>query len=196
MKAVLINIVRDIALLQCPEAAFYSEASFQLSLGIELFKRLGVTARLEMRVPGTGEYLDVFYQHKRSRIGIELKYKTRATTKPGFEYLNQGAQNNGRYDVLRDVERLESFKKANAIDKGFGIFVTNDKYYMSTIGASAGVAPFELSEGRIIPNTLKAGWVGRTSEIRLASSHSVKWISANRAPTEAEEVFQALIFEI
>ncbi len=196
MKTILTNIVHDIALLQRPETAFYSEASFQLSLGIELFKRLGVTARLEMRVPETGEYLDVFYQHQRCRVGVELKYKTRATTKPGFEYLNQGAQNNGRYDVLRDVERLESFKKSKVIDKGFGIFVTNDKYYMSTIGASAGVAPFELSEGRIIPNALKAGWVGRTGEIRLAGSHSVKWIAANRAATAAEEIFQALIFEV
>ena len=67
---------------------------------------------------------------------------------------------------------------------------------MSTIGASAGVAPFELSEGRIIPNALKAGWVGRTGEIRLAGSHSVKWIASNRAPTATEEIFQALIFEV
>jgi hypothetical protein len=196
MKSALSKIVSEIALLQRPETALYSEASFQLSLGIELFKRFGITARMEMKIPNTGEYLDVYYVRRRKRIGIELKYKTTSTEDLGFDYLHQGAQNNGRFDVLHDVQRLESFKRAGVIDQGFGIFVTNDPYYLSSIRAATAVAPFELSEGRIIPNKLQARWAGRTGAINLSGTHMVKWLAPKRLPAAGEASFRALIFEV
>ena len=43
-----------------------------------------------------------------------------------FELKNQYAQDNGRYDYLEDVRRIERIKSKNMVTRGFAIFLTND----------------------------------------------------------------------
>ena len=70
-------------------------------------------------------------------IVIELKYKTKKkkyqTLNFGeIELKNHAAQDLGRYDFIKDIERIEKWGKNNTSKKlkiGFAIFLTNDSVY-------------------------------------------------------------------
>lgn len=133
MRATLVNIINGFFVNRTPNSnhstanAYYSEASVQVKLGIELFKQLGVDPILEKWI--NGAYLDLFAGWRNKKYGIELKYKTISNGVPGFQYKNQGAQGIGKYDFIRDIERLERCKTSGIIDHGYAVLLTNDPSY-------------------------------------------------------------------
>lgn len=109
-------------------------------------------------------------------IAIELKYKTR-------DLLDQSAQDVGRYDFLRDIQRLEQIVLDRDDIEGYAIFLTNDSAYWSPPRNTQTVdASFRIHQGRILTGEL--GWGsgaskgtmhGREETIHIKGVYNLQW---------------------
>ncbi|HUW48670.1 MAG TPA: hypothetical protein VMW36_08005, partial [Patescibacteria group bacterium] len=170
---------------------FHNEADFQHALAWTIRECYpDSNIRLEMKVHGRDSkiYLDILVIHEGRRYAIELKYKTRL-----FEYEidseefylnNQGAQDIGRYDVLKDLQRLEQMVTAGVADEGVLLFLTNDASYYSNASPDKQTADrdFRLHEGRTVQGTLTWGpstgqgtMKGREEPLSLQGNYQVHW---------------------
>ncbi len=94
---------------------FHSEADFQHALASEVHQRfLGASVRLERPLTtASGQlHLDVLLMREADILAIELKSTIRAACHCGwggeqFALKEQSAQDPGRYDFIKDIERLE-----------------------------------------------------------------------------------------
>ena len=131
-------------------------------------------------------YLDLWL----SGIGIalELKYATgRLDHDEGgetFSLRNQSAQDVRRYDVVRDVERLEKVSRLPHVRGGYAILLTNDAAYWTppTRPPDTIDAAFRVHEGRTIGGRLawskRAGagtTKGRQSAIEVSGPYDLRW---------------------
>lgn len=141
---------------------FHSEADFQHALAWEIHRQLPrYSTRLEYpSFPGQSDHLDILVSGRDDLFAIELKYKTRALfgTFAGelFWLKDHSAQDHGRYDFLKDVQRLESFISARKLEcKAYAILLTNDSSYWKLARSGSTVdANFRLHEGRMVHGTL------------------------------------------
>ncbi|MFC5648608.1 hypothetical protein ACFPYJ_05600 [Paenibacillus solisilvae] len=175
---------------------FHNEADFQHALAWEIREWYpNSKIRLEMKVHGanTKTYLDIWVQHADCKYAIELKYKTRSFNcnieDEHFSLNNHGAHDIGRYDVLKDLQRLEQMVTAGVVDQGFLIFITNDPAYYSEQrqGQQTVDRDFRLHEGRSIEghlswseNTGIGTMRGREEPISLQGHYKIKWDSYTR----------------
>ena len=138
---------------------FNNEKQFQFELALELkdyFNSLGRSCQIhfEYRSEKGNHYYDLVLEENGEFCPIELKHKT----------IVHKAQDLGRYDFLKDVERLEHFKMNNPNkknDNGYAIILTDDKVYWEKDGAKFNYCEFAIKDG----DTIKAGaknWVAKT----------------------------------
>lgn len=170
---------------------FHNEADFQHALAWEIREQCESKIRLERLVEiesNRRTYLDIWVEKDGRRTAIELKYKTRA-----FEYTiegekfslrNQGAHDIGRYDVIKDLQRLEQMVKRNVVDEGYLIFLTNDtSYYQNPVVKKETVdGEFRIHDGRILTGMLSWGkgtgegtMKGREEPIVLEHTYAMIW---------------------
>jgi len=168
---------------------FHSEADFQQAFAWEIQVRYPTAiVRLETR-PLSGEaiYLDVFAVVDEVRVAVELKYLVRSLdlTILGerFQLRDQGAHDVRRYDVVKDISRIESLIERDIADVGFVITLSNDPAYWKT-GTKEGPSDrdFRLHEGNLLsgkrswsPNAGAGTTRGRPSPITLDYEHVVRW---------------------
>lgn len=114
----------------------HNEADFQHSLAWEIREMVDCKIRLEQKLDveqNKRTYLDILTEHEGRKTAIELKYKMRGlhTVIDGekFSISDQGAQDTGRYDVLKDLQRIEQMVMRSLVDEGYLIFLTNDRLY-------------------------------------------------------------------
>lgn len=190
---------------------FHSEADLQHHLAWTI-RELDpdVRIRLETRpLPGLRMTMDILLLHRRTgeRVGVELKYPTRGfvTTLAGesFTLLDHSARDISRYDICKDVRRLEQFVDAGAIHKGLAITVTNDQGFWSQPTSEANDVDFRVHEGRVLQGTLrwheKAGAGtrhGRDADIELRGSYPALWRPFSTAPPGPGGAFQALVVHV
>ncbi len=192
-KKIISEIIEQFFLIQTPDAGYYSEASAQLKIGLELWKHLKSEPKLEYYHQPSNSYLDIYVNVNGVRYGVELKYKTKS--QQGFFYKDQGAQNNGLYFFLADVSRIELFKKDGIIDEGFSIFITNDPSYWGKKREGSLVKPFELTDGTTIQGSYTPKWKMDSKAcpaLHLTGSYSVEWLK----PAASEQrvgAFRALV---
>jgi hypothetical protein len=115
---------------------FHSEADFQHALAWELqLESPDAQIRLEKQVAthGSRVYLDLLFQSGDVEIAIEIKYKTRhgkfLYSGEEFALRNQSAQDIGRHDFIKDIQRLERYLQSHNNAVGFAVFLTNDQSY-------------------------------------------------------------------
>lgn len=132
----MIELERLVSELSGTRPVFHSEADFQHALAWAIHTAYpDVDVRLEYRAPYTPDrvHLDLFLK-KGDWVGIiELKYKTRKlkveVNGEHFELQQHGAHPLHRYDVLKDLQRVEEaaayFPKAT----GWIVLLTNDEQY-------------------------------------------------------------------
>jgi len=168
---------------------FSSEADFQHALAWQLhLQDPGAKIRLEHRPSSTRMYLDIVVESDNKRTAIELKYKTRKldATVNGetFRLADQGAQDCGKYDVLKDIERLERIVDGEQFHEGYMVFLTNDPHYFVSREEDNETVDrqFRLTEGRVLTGELKwseaagPGTIkGREEPIRLSGQYTVNW---------------------
>ncbi|MCL5886787.1 MAG: hypothetical protein M1617_00545 [Actinobacteria bacterium] len=168
---------------------FHSEADFQHALAMQLARELpAADIRLEYRpLPGQSVYTDIWLTLDGVHCAIELKYKTKRATigiaGERFELADQGAQDTGKYDFWKDVERVEKVRSYREGTTGAVIFLTNDQNYWNEPSREGTCAEaFHMHEGRTATGELPwaghtgAGTMrGRESPVQLGNKHRVAW---------------------
>ena len=171
---------------------FHSEADFQHALAWEIHCMWPTSEiRLEykpMHLKGR-IYLDLWVNSTEfGTLAIELKYKTRKMMTVDvraevFELADQSAQDQGRYDFLKDVQRLEEISNQREDITGYAILLTNDRSYWDVpANRSTADSEFRLHEGRTLAGQLKWGsqasegtTKGREGPIILSDHYKLEW---------------------
>ncbi|MDE0331870.1 MAG: hypothetical protein OXL41_08375 [Nitrospinae bacterium] len=184
---------------------FHSEADFQHALAWRLHKAMpNDEIRLEYK-PFQNErmYLDIWLPGV--GVALELKYLTkrleqRSKQEP-FALLDQGAQDIRRYDVLRDVQRLE--RMVAHAEVGYAILLTNDPLYWRPPSRPTIDEDFRLHEGREIAGdmawSLKAAegtTNGREKPISLKGSYYCVWRDYFSFGAATNQQFRYLMIEV
>ncbi|MCL5006889.1 MAG: hypothetical protein M1153_01980 [Patescibacteria group bacterium] len=140
------------------------------------------------------EVVDIWMEYNRKVYAIELKYKTSGATLidngERFKLLDQSARDLGKYDFIKDIVRLEGWKKSGGdshIDYGYAIFLTNDAGYWKSSSRPAADASFRIYEDKELKG--KLGWSnkssgskvsdgtikGRENDLQLSGSYTIHW---------------------
>ncbi len=187
---------------------FCSEFDFQHQLAWELHTRYaGMNILLEypIIVGRRRMEIDIWAQLGDVRVAIELKYKTRKASilHAGirFALTQQAATPLGRYDFLKDVERLELMRRASMVDEAWAVMLTNDASYTGL--ARGNGQAFSLHAGRRIGPNASLAWnttvkpqslgISRLAPIPVAGAYSLAWTHYAAIGTSR---FDALVVEV
>ena len=187
----MIDVNETLRTLAPTRPVFHSEADFQHALAWHIHNRYPkLKVRLEYRPARIDRkiYIDIWLQHDEDLYAIELKYKTRrlSTSVHGesFDLLDQSAQDCARYDVCKDVSRVESLSPSYPGITGCVVFLTNDPgYWRRSSRDGTTDADFRLHEGAELSGTLS--WKdhaspgttkGRDDPITLSRKYAVRWM--------------------
>ena len=167
---------------------FHNEADFQHALAWQIHQELpDCQVRLEYPFEHKGRqgYLDILLLD--SGVAIELKYPTQKLVlshgDEQFYLKDHSARDFGRYDFLKDVQRVEQLVARGTAKAGFAVFLTNDLGYLEYPSRSGtNDAAFRIHEGREI--TGKLDWSektnrkktqGREEPVTLNGSYTLHW---------------------
>lgn len=174
---------------------FGSEADFQFALAWkikELFPKIEIKLEYIPWKFDTSMHIDIVVISKGKMIPIELKYKPKLTkimvNDDEIFLKNHSAQDCGRYDFLKDIQRMESFKASGyPVEEAYVIIMTNDSGYWRKSKRSDTDDPpndeeFRIHEGSVISGERhwkeKAG-VGTTKNrqkpILLKNIYQINW---------------------
>jgi hypothetical protein len=204
------DLIEVLAALSSERPLFHSEADFQHAFAWQVHARWpDAHVRLETR-PLRGEpiHLDVLVVIGAIRVAFELKYLVRAldVTVAGerFELRNHGAHDVRRYDVVKDIARVERLVSQQVADVGYVVVLANDAGYWNVATKPASVdAAFRLHEGarlvgaRAWSREAGAGTTrGRVEPIELVHEHVVGWHNYSRVDSGPAGQFRYLAFEV
>lgn len=200
-----------LARLAAKRPVFHSEADFQHALAWELqLDNPGAQIRLEKQVAAQGSrvHLDLLFQSNGIEMAIELKYKTRLgkLLYAGEEYAlrNQSAQDIGRHDFIKDIQRLECYVQLHRDSVGFAVLLTNDRTYWTESRKVDSVdSEFRVHEGRVLQNG--AAWGAKASAgtkhkreepIALQGTYRMKWSNYSSLGSAANEQFRYVLLRV
>jgi len=191
LQVLMIEIEAVMSELQNKRPVFQSEADFQHAFAWEIH-RIWLTSeiRLENKPQHVGGriYLDIWAYGKESgTLAIELKYKTKKMSvtagEETFELTDQSAQDHGRYDFLKDIQRLEQVTGGHDNITGYAVLLTNDRsYWEAPVNENTADAQLRLHDGRTITGQLAWGagasaetTKGREAPIVLKGNYKLTW---------------------
>lgn len=205
LKSILVDLSKQ-------QPIFHNEADFQHALAWairEAYPEAKIRLEAKVHGPQTKVYLDILASISGRRYAIELKYKTRALTtsidEEDFSLSNHGAQDTGRYDVLKDLYRLEQMVRSGVVDEGFLVFLTNDSSYYVIPEEEKNTADlkFRLHEGKRIEGTLSWGpnagagtTKGREAQLALEGRYELRWRSYSHIGTGVDGEFNYLLVPV
>jgi hypothetical protein len=164
-----------------------------------------IEVRLESRL-ARGEYLDVELRSPLGRTALELKYVTRRADREHqdepFELADHRALDQRRYDIVKDISRIERYVADDGTANGAVVALTNDPQLWEVprrAWKERVDAAFRLHEGHLLSgrrswsSTAGTGTMrGRSAEFELQGAYEVQW----RAFAEVPEPFRALVIEV
>ncbi len=183
------------------EELFFNERDFQMHLAVYL-RSLGKydDVDIEYYVPQKelDRYLwenelrlDIVVSKNGEYVPIELKYKTKAVSRPMTRFgerlsekipvmKNQGAQDLGRYDFWKDVRRVEMVRnRFHNVKGGLAVFMTNDRVYLNETKPTSNNCRFSMSEG---PHPKRKHWLDANKstakgrpDFDVEKEYAVKW---------------------
>lgn len=199
--------------LRATRGAFHSEADFQHQLAWQahlLDPQLQV--RLEVRPdPRIRESVDVMLLRPdlNAATFIELKFLKAAwsgvVSHEQFDLPNTGAHDIVRYDVIKDIERLERFVDGRTGSNGLMLCLTNDSlHWREPTGMRTTIAEaFRIHDGSRVHGTRQwdervgAGTTrGRTSPLTLRGDYSLEWLPYSRVSNGRTGEFRILAVAI
>lgn len=191
---------------------FHSEADFQHALAWELHV-LDPNLEIRLEVPASYKsqsraFIDLVARKDGTTIFFELKYKTINTSVEHkgetFNLKTQGAQDQGSYDFLKDISRVESFVKSTKSALGYAIMLSNDRrYWTQRRGINPIDADFQLLDDRVLSGQL--AWAthagigsikGREAPIDLERRYPIKWLSYSEIAGSNTSQFRFLSLEV
>ena len=205
------DIASVLAEFACKRPVFHSEADFQHALAWEIHARCPTCSmRLELKPPRLASrmHIDIWAADRESILALELKYKTRGlrTTVEGepFDLTNQSAQDCGRYDFLKDVQRLEGVVSQLDGITAYALLLTNDSAYWTSPSSNATCdASFRLHENRTASGELR--WEARTSPgtmrgredpIIIRGAYRLLWQDYSQPTTASRGKFRYLLVKV
>jgi hypothetical protein len=185
---------------------FHSEADFQFEFAWETKQLVpDANVRLEIRLM-EGEHLDLLVRERDHFIAIELKYPTRAwlgqdSNGEDFRLLDHSAHDLRRYDILKDMARVERLVERGAASSGYTVVLTNDERYWSpprraVVGNDAMFRIHDGAEAIGLRTWSRdtAGTVGRPG-IELSGTYSFAWSAYSSVDTGARGILRSLVVE-
>ena len=190
---------------------FHAEADFQHALAWQIHQAMPESEiRLEVNMAPTDSerlYLDMWMPFE--GIALELKYATRKLAidirGEQFRLRDQSAQDVKRYDVLKDIARLERLvAEVDRCSEAYAIFVTNDPgYWNPAIRPDTVDAAFRLHESRELfgefrwsPRAGSGTTAGREEPIRLTGSYRLQWNDFSNVGTNKYGEFRYLAISV
>lgn len=186
---------------------FVSEADFQFALAWSIQSKF---KNAEIRLEYPPEYdpnvhIDILVKIGGDWYPIELKYKTRKCEKEiddeTYFLKEHGATDVNCYRYLKDIERIQRFKKVPQFKRGFTIFLTNDLRYTDSPKKEDSIyKDFSLKEGLIKEGVL--AWDKRASKgtmkgcekpLTMDSKYSVYWKTYSQLDDSKTGTFKYLI---
>jgi hypothetical protein len=168
---------------------FHSEADMQHAFAWHLHEHFP-QARIRLEYPvilDSWIYLDIWLDMEDESLAVELKYKTALLDvqhgDEPFRLKNQAAQLEGRYDFVKDVQRLEQIVRQRPNTTGLALMLTNDSGYWSPpTRPNVYDAAFRLYDQRRLHGMLS--WDeraalgttrGREAALNLLGRYDLKW---------------------
>jgi len=200
-------LMKDLSLTR---RVFHSEADFQHAFAWLIHERYPTAQiRLEYRAPGMDRrsYIDIWAVIDGLPLAIELKYKTRelrvSVDGERYDLRSHGAQDIGRYDILRDLTRLEEVTQCTPGAVGLALVLTNDSAYWKPATAGVCYERFSLVQGRHLSGTLAWGPTagagttkGRSEPICLSGSYDIEWRTYSSLPVASWNEFRYLAIPV
>lgn len=199
----MIELEKIIGYLSLSRPIFHSEADFQHALAWEVHKRAqNCEIRLEYKPSSVMKrfYIDIWCSQKDVITAIELKYKTEKlyveVKEETFDLLNQSAQNIGRYDFLKDVQRLEEIVLSRRGIEGYAIFLTNDnKYWNYPKYSHTNDANFRIHQGGVLTGELN--WRGgKKGTIHIKNIYDLNWQDYSEPSLKSYGKFRYLLLKV
>jgi hypothetical protein len=167
---------------------FHSEADFQHALAWQMHVESS-ESRIRLEYPLDHEksgHLDVLLVDGNRELAFELKYKKRnflaVVQQEIYSLRTDSAEDIGRYDYLKDAQRLEEFVSSRPNASGYAILLTNDSLYWRPSPRQTASDAFRVTQGRRITGTLTwsatagQGTIrGRESPITLRGTYYCSW---------------------
>ncbi len=128
-----------------------------------------------------------------------------ALTESGEEYklLNHSARPLGRYDVVKDIRRLEQLVSTHRNMIGYAILLTNDSDYWSLPKSSSTIDDaFRLHEGSTLQGSLSWGQEaggttkGREAPIDLMGVYELHWSDYSQVEANKSGKFRYLSVKV
>ncbi|WP_111721375.1 hypothetical protein [Homoserinimonas sp. OAct 916] len=201
-----------LAELAARRPVFHSEADFQHELAVQIARLdRGVELRLErpVRVPGARPInLDILLRRGGVQYALELKYITARleVSVGGEEFMlrSQSAQDLRRYDILKDVMRIETLIEAGVVAGGMSITISNDRGMWSETRKIGPIdAAFRLHHGRTLTGSLTWGSHaapgtvrGREAALVLGGTYALEWSVYSQVNAPRNGDFRMLIAEV
>jgi hypothetical protein len=208
----VIDIKHVLSNLSTQRPLFHSEADFQHAFAWEVRQQLLNTASVRLEFPfqlqDTSAHLDIWITSDSYALAIELKYKTHAVSVEvgceTFTLRNQGAQDIGRYDFIKDIQRLEEIIAERPNTIGYAILLTNDKSYWTPQRDSSPVdTDFRLMDGRTFQGELRWGsgaskgtTKDREKPLILRGKYSIRWENYSQPGRMGDNPFRYLAIEV
>jgi hypothetical protein len=205
------NIAEILRELAEQRPAFHSEADFQHALAWELHRQMPLAnVRLELPRVHAGKVLhvDIWMTHQDTILALELKYKTRKLSieikAKDFKLLDHSAQDIGRYDFVKDIQRLEQLCSDASGMVGYAILLTNDSsYWAQPKDRNCVDAAFRIPEGRIINGLLRwnerasSGTMrGREEPLTIEGTYPIHWEEYSRPEVTSYGRFRYTVVEV
>ena len=203
-------VVEAIDALAAQRPLFHSEADFQLALAWSIQTQYPeARIRLEQRLlrdPVVA--LDILVRLDDAVYGLELKYlKKRLTTTVGDEefQLATGADDVERYDLLKDVGRLERLVDSQVVQAGCAVVLTNASGFWapSATGRPVGYDRFRIHEGVELRGLLEWGPTagagtrkGREQAIELRGAYRCRWRPYSQVDASAAGELRYLVVPV
>ena len=207
----MVEIGEVLSALAKQRSVFHSEADFQHAFAWKIHQLLPTASvRLEFPVQVGNQFLhiDVWVGCQGAVLAVELKYKTRGLSirveNEQYHLKSQSAQDIGRYDFLKDVQRLEQMGAQHRNFTGYAILLTNDSAYWAEPANFKTVdADFRLHDGRVIEGFLT--WGDKASDgtkknreraIELQGKYHLCWADYSRLSSNRYGEFRSLVVKI
>ncbi|MHA3723627.1 hypothetical protein ACXR2T_07095 [Leucobacter sp. HY1910] len=152
--------------------------------------------------------LDMMLLRDGYRFAVELKYITAKLeeTINGEEFLlrAQAAQDLRRYDILKDIGRIEMLCAHNIVESGMSVTITNDRtLWIESTRTGTVDELFRLHHGRTVTGEL--GWRdhaspgtirGREATLTLSGAYLLNWLQYSAVDAPRNGDFRMLIAEV
>lgn len=186
---------------------FHNRVDFQRALASQIEETTpGCEVLVECKpFPAAGRSMDIWLPAE--GVAIELKYPTRAMQAEcgggQFTLKNHSADDQGRYDYIKAVQRLEKIvADSESASAGFAVMLTNEPLYWKLRRGGGISDAFFLHEGRRL--TGRMAWAehagegsirSRAAPLLLSGAYDLRWRDYSALPEKYGQ-FRYLAVEV